>query len=257
MEKLNELLQEMGITKVKLSNFLGISRQMLYNYFEYPSFTDWPQDKKEKIFDLFDIKDINQLKEIVITEELKSHIKNKLTETGSEGYNNLGLDFKGLSKQNGELLLNIFVALKDMLTDDDMHQTNRNTVKYLYNLIQVMENKDALKYYLAYNAKLYGFEKVDKFAFDEEQQTIFEGITYAGFSLYNNGGSSKDRVVQSRKLFIEEIETRIEEKLSQTEEFTSAKGLALKELGYTELNEKNSNEVIAKMVEIMSRSTNA
>ena len=34
MDRLNELLHELGISKVKLSKFLGVSRQMIYNYLE-------------------------------------------------------------------------------------------------------------------------------------------------------------------------------------------------------------------------------
>ena len=33
MDKLNEILQEVGISKVKLAKYLGVSRQMIYNYF--------------------------------------------------------------------------------------------------------------------------------------------------------------------------------------------------------------------------------
>ena len=32
MERLNEILRELGISKVKLAKFLGVSRQMIYNY---------------------------------------------------------------------------------------------------------------------------------------------------------------------------------------------------------------------------------
>ena len=32
MIQLNDLLHQLGISKVKLSKFLGVSRQMIYNY---------------------------------------------------------------------------------------------------------------------------------------------------------------------------------------------------------------------------------
>ena len=32
MKYLNELLKELGISKVKLARYLGVSRQMVYNY---------------------------------------------------------------------------------------------------------------------------------------------------------------------------------------------------------------------------------
>ena len=31
MDRLNELLQELGLSKVKLAKYLGVSRQMVYN----------------------------------------------------------------------------------------------------------------------------------------------------------------------------------------------------------------------------------
>ena len=32
MKQLNQLLTELGISKVRLAKYLGVSRQMLYNY---------------------------------------------------------------------------------------------------------------------------------------------------------------------------------------------------------------------------------
>ena len=34
MQMLNDILHELGISKVKLAKFLGVSRQMVYNYLE-------------------------------------------------------------------------------------------------------------------------------------------------------------------------------------------------------------------------------
>ena len=34
MRKLNDLFQELGISKVRLAKYLGVSRQMVYNYLE-------------------------------------------------------------------------------------------------------------------------------------------------------------------------------------------------------------------------------
>ena len=48
MKRLNEILSEIGISKVKLAKYLGVSRQMVYNYLEMKSLNDWPKDKKVK-----------------------------------------------------------------------------------------------------------------------------------------------------------------------------------------------------------------
>ena len=46
MKELNALLSELGISKVKLAKYLGVSRQMIYNYLELDSLNKWPQEKR-------------------------------------------------------------------------------------------------------------------------------------------------------------------------------------------------------------------
>ena len=45
MEQLNKLLTELGISKVRLAKYLGVSRQMLYNYLALDSLNSWPKEK--------------------------------------------------------------------------------------------------------------------------------------------------------------------------------------------------------------------
>ena len=61
MEKLNDILGESGISKVKLAKFLGVSRQMVYNYLEMDSINEWPLEKKMKLFTLLDIKSVDDI----------------------------------------------------------------------------------------------------------------------------------------------------------------------------------------------------
>ena len=69
MTYLNELLQEVGISKVKLAKYLGVSRQMIYNYLELENLNKWPKEKKILLFKLFDIQDGDEetLKKINLT----------------------------------------------------------------------------------------------------------------------------------------------------------------------------------------------
>ena len=46
MEKLNEVLHELGISKVNLAKYLGVSRQMVYNYLELDDINKCPKEKK-------------------------------------------------------------------------------------------------------------------------------------------------------------------------------------------------------------------
>ena len=52
MCKLNELFQELGISKVRLAKYLGVSRQMVYNYLELNDINKWPKEKKLLLFKL-------------------------------------------------------------------------------------------------------------------------------------------------------------------------------------------------------------
>ena len=109
------------------------------------------------------------------------------------------------------------------------------------------------KFMLGYFAKATGFVKPLEFAFDEEEQFKFESIMFSAMTLYTNGVTSKTKIAESHRRFVNQIEQKLEEKMSRTMELNSAKVQALKELNYTEINEDNAAEVLAKIVEIQSR----
>ena len=116
-----------------------------------------------------------------------------------------------------------------------------------------METTEELKYILAYMSKSLGFTNPLEFNFNKEKQFVFESIMFSAMTLYNNGGSSKVRLAESHKRFVKNIEEKKEEKLSRTQELNTVKIQALKELGYTEINEDNAKEVFEKIAEIQSR----
>ena len=55
MKELNVVLTELGISKVRLAKYLGVSRQMLYNYLAIDNISNWPKEKAAKFkgIDLF------------------------------------------------------------------------------------------------------------------------------------------------------------------------------------------------------------
>ena len=109
------------------------------------------------------------------------------------------------------------------------------------------------RYILAYVAKAAGFIKPLEFAFNDEEQFLFESLMFSAMTLYNNGGVSRTKVAESHKRFVNQIEHKIEEKMSRTLELNTIKVQALKELGYTEISEENATEVFQKIAEIQSR----
>ena len=102
-------------------------------------------------------------------------------------------------------------------------------------------------------SKTTGFTNPDEYKFNEDKQFIFEGILYSALNLYNNGGASRSRIMDSHKRFVQEIEQKKEETLSRTQQLNTIKVQALKELGYTTINESNASEVFEKIAEIQSR----
>ena len=106
---------------------------------------------------------------------------------------------------------------------------------------------------LGYIAKSLRFVEPNEYVFNENKQFIFESIMFSAMTLYNNGTLSKTRISETHQRFVKELEQKKEEFLSRTQELNTAKIQALKELGYTEINEDNAKEVFEKIAEIQSR----
>ena len=253
MDKLNEILQEVGISKVKLAKYLGVSRQMIYNYLEMNDISKWPKDKKMKLFNLLDIKEASEIDNIKVDAEFINKVdmvingeSSSITVSNSET-----IEFKELKPREQELLNDIIFIIKERFVDGA--QDTYITYKYLLNFIQGLENVKELKYTLGYFDKLLGFINPTEFLFNEEEQFVYESIMHSAMTLYRNGGASKTRLAEQHKKFVNEIEHKNEEKLSRTQEINSAKIQALQELGYTEINPSNASEVLAKIAEIQSR----
>lgn len=253
MKELNVVLTELGISKVRLAKYLGVSRQMLYNYLAIPDINNWPKEKAAKLLSLLNIEKIEDLKTLKINGEYIIEVENRLNEGSKEGNSQeLIADLKGFNRKEQELLSDIIGLLKDKLSSDKTKETY-NTFLYLYHFLQSMETNEELKYILAYISKSLGYTQPLDFVFNSDKQYIFESIMFSAMTLYNNGGASKSKLSSSHKRFEEEIEHKNEEKLSRTQELNTAKVQALKELGYTEINEENAKEVLEKIAEIQSR----
>jgi len=258
MNKLNELLQELGISKVSLSKYLGVSRQMVYNYLELDDINKWPKEKKILLYKLLDISEENgnKIEDIKVTTDYLMSVEHRLNQSvrngsGGESY----LDLKNLNKDSQTLMTNIINLLKDRLSDEKKGTESYNAFTYLYHMLQSMDNVPEIKYIFGYLSKATGFTDPEEYKFNEDKQFIFEGILYSALTLYNNGGASRSRLTESHRKFVQEIEKQKEEKLGRTQQLNTFKIQALKELGYTEINESNASEFLEKLAEIESRSS--
>lgn len=254
MSRINSLLQEVGVSKVKLSKYLGVSRQMIYNYLSLPSLDKWPKEKKVMILQLLDLKDGSEktLNSVVVDTDYIVGVEKRLA-AAFRANNSIEalIDFDGLTKENKTLFADFIFLLKEKLEDDQ--DNNSVALRYMYYMLQSIDNIPEIKYIMGYMAKSNGFIKPDEYAFNEEKQFIFEGILYSALTLYNNGGASKSKLQERHQRFIEEIEQKNEEKLSRTQELNTVRVQALRELGYKEITPQNASEVFEKIAEIQSR----
>ena len=256
MNRLNELLQELGISKVRLAKYLGVSRQMVYNYLELDDINKWPKEKKILLYRLLDINDENNqtIDSIKVTTDYLMSVENRLN-TSVKGTTNISnyFDLKNLNKDSQILITNILNLLRERLGDEKKKQENYYAFLYLYHMLQSMDNVPEIKYIFGYMSKATGFTNPEEFKFNEDRQFIFEGILYSALTLYNNGGASRSKLALSHKRFVQEIEKQKEENLSRTQQLFTLRTQALKELGYSEMNESNASEIIEKIAEIESR----
>lgn len=262
MDKLNELLNELGITKVKLAEILGVSRQMVYNYLNEDDMYKWPKDKRLTILNLLDIKTPEELDDIRIDTDYIVEVDNRIGELSNKGNfsNRLVIDneknlFKGIGKKQSEVMYSIIDTMRSQLSDDK-DKDALNTYKYLNHFLQSINTSPELKYILGYISKAAGFTNPKEFVFDEDEQFIFESILFSAMTLYNGGGTSKTKIAESHRRFVKQVEQKKDEKLSRTLELNSVRVQALRELGYDEINPENASEVFSKIAEIESRKIN-
>ena len=261
MDKLNEILHELGISKVKLAKFLGVSRQMIYNYLELDDLSKWPKDKKVLLMNLLGIKTPEEINTIKVDTdyiiEVESRI-NSLFEASIKQNNEASYitDTENLNDKQKEVLNNIINIIKENMEDDSSDE-NLKMYEYLYHFLQTMESSKETKYMLGYIVKTAGFVEPLEYIFNEDEQFLFESLMFSAMTLYNNSnGVSKTKIAEAHKRFVNQIEHKMEEKISRTLQLNTVKVQALKELGFTEINEENAAVVLEKMAEIESRIVN-
>lgn len=254
MQNLNELLQELGISKVRLAKYLGVSRQMVYNYLELDDLSKWPKEKKIMLYRLLDINDESEISKIKVTTDYLMSVEAKLSKnTKTREETNHCIDTKGLSGDSQRLLMDITSLIKEKLVDDNYRRENFYTFTYLYHTLQMMDSMPEIKYIFGYMSKTGCYTNTDEYKLQEDKQFILEGIINTALNLYNNGGSSRSKLQEAHRRWVAEIEAKKEEKISRTQELSTVKIQALKELNYTKMDNSNANEVIEKILEILAK----
>ena len=239
---INQVLKKAGISKVNLSKYLGVSRQMVYNYLDGDNLSKLPNDKCKLLLDLFGVNSEKELLKLDITSEYIQEVSNRMFDgPGRNSRRNYEskkeiVDISGLSHEEATLVSDIAIMLKNIILEGKSRsEENIATVEYMHNFIQNLNTNKELKYVLGFFSKNFGYTAPSEYAFDENNQFVFESIMFSAITLYSGGGASKK-----------------EEKLSRTQELNTAKVQALRELGYDKIDEKNASEVLDKIAEIMS-----
>lgn len=255
VEKVNLILKKANISKVNLAKYLGVSRQMVYNYLDGNDLSKIPNEKCQLLYELLDVQSSNDILNINITNEYLQTVGSKIFDSKKVSTKKEEIiELNGLKKEEITLISDITIMLKNILIEDKGREGEAfNTVLYLYQFIQNLITNKELKYILGYFSKNFGYTDPNKFAFDENNQFVFESIMFSAMTLYSNGGASRTKLAESHKKWENVLASKKEEKLSRTQELNTAKIQALRDLGYTKIDEKNASEVLDKIAEIMSQ----
>ena len=254
VEKINLILKKANISKVNLAGYLGVSRQMVYNYLDGSDLSKLPNEKCQLLFELLDVNSADEILNINIDDDYLQGVGSKIFDVKKKTpKKDQVIELNGLKKEELNLINDIALMLRNILVEGKNREGEFHTVEYLHQFIQNIASNKELKFILGYFSKNFGYTDPNKFVYDENNQFIFESIMFSAMSLYGNGGASRTKLAESHKRWEEALAARKEEKLSRTQELNAARIQALRELGYDEIEKANAREVFDKIAEIMSQ----
>ena len=256
IDKINLILKKANISKVNLSKYLGVSRQMVYNYLDGKDLSKFPNEKCKLLFNILNVNTEEEIIKKELTNEYIQEVANKIFTDKKDNHSNKEknlIDLSDLNKEEATIMNDIVIMLKNILLEGKgRSEENSTLIEYVYNFIQNLNTNKELKYILAFFSKNFGYTAPNKYVFDENNQFIFESIMFSAITLYGNGGASRSKLAESHRRWEEVLAAKKEEKMSRTQELNTAKLRALRELGYDKIDEKNASEVLDKIAEIMS-----
>ena len=113
VEKINLILKKTNISKVNLAKYLGVSRQMVYNYLDSDDLNKMPAEKCQILFRLLEVRNCEEILEKEITDDYLQSVSNKIFtyKKGSSKKDEV-IELAGLKKEVQELLSDILFLLK-------------------------------------------------------------------------------------------------------------------------------------------------
>lgn len=104
VEKVNLILKKANISKVNLSKYLGVSRQMVYNYFDGDDLSKLPNEKCQLLFNLLDVTSEKEILDINITNDYLQRVGSKIFDTKkSTPKKEESIDLAGLKKRRNNV----------------------------------------------------------------------------------------------------------------------------------------------------------
>ena len=146
VEKIKEILEKANVSKVDFAKYLGVSRQMVYNYLDGDNLDKLPKEKRSKLFKLLDVRTMEEIADIKTDRSYLDKIDARLS---NKKYNKpkdeLLSGIESFKKEEQEILSDIVFLLKEMLNEDKTKQTYI-TLTYVYRFLQSMSNTKELRY---------------------------------------------------------------------------------------------------------------
>ena len=216
VEKINTILKKANISKVSLAKYLGVSRQMVYNYLDGDDLSKLPNEKCQLLFELLDVNSASEILDININNDYLQKVGSKIFDSKKvSSKKDEVIELSGLKKEEISLISDIIFNLKNILMEEKGREGEAYaTVEYLSQFVQNIPMMKELKYLLGYFSKNYGYTDPNYFIFDENNQYIFESIMFSAMTLYSNGGASRTRIAESHKRWENMLASKKEEKLS-------------------------------------------
>ena len=78
IEKINLILKKTNISKVNLAKYLGVSRQMVYNYLDSEDLNKMPAEKSQLLFNLLEVNSCEEIIDKELTNEYLQSVSSKV-----------------------------------------------------------------------------------------------------------------------------------------------------------------------------------
>ena len=145
VEKINLILKKANISKVNLAKYLGVSRQVVYNYLDSTDLSKLPNEKCQLLFELLNVKSADEILALEINKEYLQTVGSRIFDSAKEEEKKEKncIDLIGLNKEEIELINDITLMSKNILLENKGREGEAlATVTYLHHFI---ENLNAIK----------------------------------------------------------------------------------------------------------------